>query len=423
MSRTGTSDLPRREELDVPLLFKERQAVLAELAQRYRRARKGEKTRLLDEATKLLGLNRKYIARALRKRPRKSAPLPRVHRRGRSPKYGMPVKDALVRVWAILGFPAGKRLAPFMAELVDALERHGEISLLPEVRIRLLAMSSATIDRLLAADRRRLEIKGRSGTRPGSLMKHGVPIRTFADWDDAQPGFLEIDLVSHEGGNPAGEFCQTLDMTDVTTAWTETVAIRNKAQRWVFAALKEKLTLFPFPVLGLDSDNGSEFINKHLITYCQQHDLTFTRSRPERKNDNCYVEQKNWAVVRRSVGYRRYDTPSQLALLNELYANLRLYTNFFQPTQKLVRKERHGAKVRRCYDTAKTPYQRVLASDKVSTEAKDRLTAIFRTLNPAALQREIYRLQTELMRPAVDQPFSPLPATKPRRNFEIHSGS
>ena len=382
----------------MPLAFKERQAVLRELAQRYGKARKSEKGALLDEATKLLGYNRSYTARALR-RWRRHRPSKRVSvdRPGRPPKYDLPAQQALVRIWAIMNFAAGKRLAPFMEELVQALERHGELHVQPKVREQLLEMSAATIDRLLASERKRLELKGRSGTRPGSLLKHGIPIRTFADWDDARPGFLEIDLVSHEGGNPAGEFCQTLDMTDISTAWTETAAVRNKAQRWVFEALQERLTAFPFPILGLDSDNGSEFINNHLVAYCQQHQLTFTRSRPERKNDNCYVEQKNWAVVRRTVGYRRYDTPEQLSLLNELYSVLRLYTNFFQPTQKLVRKQRHGAKVRRVYDGAMTPYQRVLASDHISDADKQQLTQLFLSLNPAQLQRDINRYQMTLM--------------------------
>lgn len=422
MSRTKAPDLPQGEVLAVPLPFRERQAVLKELAERYRRATKGEKMRLLDEAEQLLRLNRNYLARALRRRRRKSVARPRVDRPGRPALYGMPVKRALVRVWAIMGYASGKRLAPFMCDVVEALERHGEISLSPDVRRLLLAMSASTIDRLLATERKRLEIKGRSGTRPGSLLKHGVPIRTFADWDDARPGFLEIDLVSHDGGNPGGEFCQTLDMTDVATAWTETVAVRNKAQRWVFAALTERLAQFPFPVLGLDSDNGSEFINHQLIEYCTRQQLTFTRSRPERKNDNCYVEQKNWAVVRKAVGYRRYDSPSQLALLNELYASLRLYTNFFQPTQKLHSKHRHGAKLTRHYDSAKTPYQRVLASNEVSQAAKEQLTALYLSLNPAALQRDIHRLQTALMEPPTDEPFSPL-TPKPRRPFVLHPGA
>ena len=307
MARNHVSDPPQREVLDVPLEFRERQAVLQEYAERYRKARKGEKGILLDEAASLLHLNRNYLARALRRpRRRRAAPAAvAVHRRGRPPKYGMTVKQALVRVWANMSFAAGKRLAPFMADLVQALERHGEIDLPPDVRAQLITMSASTMDRLLAPERNRLEIKGRTGTRPGSLMKHGIPIRTFVDWDEKRPGFLEIDLVAHDGGNPNGEFAQSLDMTDVDTAWTETVAVRNKAQRWVLDALTAKLASFPFAILGLDSDNGSEFINHHLLTYCQQHDLTFTRSRPERKNDNCYVEQKNWAVVRRTVGYRR----------------------------------------------------------------------------------------------------------------------
>ncbi len=186
-------------------------------------------------------------------------------------------------------------------------------------------------------------------------------------------------------------------MTDIATAWTETAALKNKAQRWVLQALQDKLPLFPFPIIGLDSDNGSEFINDHLVAFCQQHQITFTRSRPERKNDNCYVEQKNWVIVRKMVGYRRYDTPEQLALLNQLYAVLRLYTNFFQPTQQLVRKERRGAALRRYYDEPKTPYQRVLAAEHVSADAKEQLRKLFLTLNPAALQRQLNRLQLDLI--------------------------
>ncbi|MHB1506146.1 MAG: integrase catalytic domain-containing protein, partial [Sulfobacillus sp.] len=316
---------------------------------------------------------------------------------GRKPMYSVAAKAALRQVWAVMDFASGKRLAPFMKPLVEALERHGEISLETEVRAQLLAMSAASIDRFLAPDRRQLEIRGRTGTKPGNLLKNGVPIRTFADWDDARPGFLEIDLVSHEGGNPRGEFCQTLDMVDVSTGWTETQAVPNKAQRWVFEALKARLPRFPFPILGLDSDNGSEFINNQLIRYCEQQRLTFTRSRPERKNDNCFVEQKNWTVVRRTVGYARYDSAHQLQLLNELYAALRLYTNFFQPNQRLVAKERHGAQLRRRYDAAQTPYQRILASPQISAQAKAALATVYPSLNPAALRRQILHYQDALL--------------------------
>ncbi|MHB1981139.1 MAG: integrase catalytic domain-containing protein [Sulfobacillus sp.] len=392
----------RRDPLEgvraMALSRRERQAVLRDLASRYGKARKGEKGVLLHQVVEVLGLNRHYAARALR-RARAAAVAKRrpSHGGGRKPMYSVAAKAALRQVWAVMDFASGKRLAPFMKPLVEALERHGEISLETEVRAQLLAMSAASIDRFLAPDRRQLEIRGRTGTKPGNLLKNGVPIRTFADWDDARPGFLEIDLVSHEGGNPRGEFCQTLDMVDVSTGWTETQAVPNKAQRWVFEALKARLPRFPFPILGLDSDNGSEFINNQLIRYCEQQRLTFTRSRPERKNDNCFVEQKNWTVVRRTVGYARYDSAHQLQLLNELYAILRLYTNFFQPNQRLVRKQRHGARLRRRYDAAQTPYQRILASPQVSAQAKAALATVYPSLNPAALRRQILHYQDALL--------------------------
>jgi hypothetical protein len=209
---------------------------------------------------------------------------------------------------------------------------------------------------------------------------------------------VEIDLVGHDGGLAAGDYCQTLDLTDIATTWTETMAVRNKAQAWVFAALKKLRKNLPFSLLGIDSDNGSEFINKYLTDYCQEQKLSFTRSRPYRKNDNCYVEQKNYSVVRRAVGYQRYDTEVQLSLLNELYDTLRLYSNFFQPTMKLKSKERVGSKVIKRYDRAQTPYQRVLAASQVSEAEKQRLRAKYKTLNPAALKRKLMRLQERLMK-------------------------
>ena len=197
--------------------------------------------------------------------------------------------------------------------------------------------------------------KGRSGTKPGSMLKRQIPIRTFAEWDDARPGFCEVDLVAHDGGSGTGEFCQTLDLTCVATGWTEPRALRNKAQRWVHEAIDEITRVLPFPLVGLDSDNGAEFINMHLYRYWTERGITFTRSRPYRKNDNCYVEQKNWPVVRQQVGYARYDTPEELEGLRELYRVLRLYVNFFQPQMKLVSKTRHGAKVTKRFDLARPP--------------------------------------------------------------------
>jgi hypothetical protein len=253
----------------------------------------------------LTGWSRRHARRALQ-RVLSRAPVP--PRKPRQRIYGEEVLQPLRVVWATMNGPAGKRLAPFLAEIAKALERHGELSVEPEIRAKLVAMSSATIDRALAPERRRLRVKGRSGTKPGSILKRQIPIRTFAEWDDRRPGFCEVDLVGHDGGSTYGEFCQTLDLTCVATGWTEPRILPNKAQRWVHEAIDEIAAELPFPLLGLDSDNGAEFINMHLYRYCIERGITFTRSRPYRKNDNCYVEQKNWPVVRQQVGYARYDT-------------------------------------------------------------------------------------------------------------------
>ncbi|MGH9168781.1 MAG: integrase [Acidimicrobiia bacterium] len=387
----------------------ERRAVTRQMARRYHEGSKGEKGRVLDELCSLTGWTRRHARRALHEAG---------HGEGRPPKlrgprqriYGEEVLAPLRVVWATLDGLTGKRLAPFMAEAVQALERSGELHLDPEVRTKLLRVSAATIDRLLAPDRRGLQMKGSSGTKPGTLLKRQIPIRTFAQWDETRPGFCEVDLVAHDGGSPFGEFCQTLDLTCVNTGWTEMRALRNKAQRWCFEALLDIRGALPFPLLGLDSDNGGEFINNQLFAYCAEQEITFTRSRPYRKNDNCFVEEKNWSVVRRHVGYPRYDTPAELAVLAELYRHLRLYVNFFQPQMRLVQKTRDGARVRRRYDRARTPYQRIIGSSEVSEEAKQELTRTLLGLNPAQLKRDIGRCQDRLLE---------LAAHKPQRRKEV----
>lgn len=389
-----------REDGQVSLDLAQRRAVVRELSPKYVRASKKDKRQMLDLLVSLTGYNRCYASRALltHARARRSAGFRRrAPGAGRKPVYSKDVLAPLTRIWAILDFPAGKRLAPFMPEIVPTLIRLGELHVSDDVLHKLLSISPATIDRLLAPERKKLALKGRTGTKPGTLLKHSIPIKTFADWDDSKPGFLEIDLVAHDGGSPRGEYIQTLDMTDVATGWTEIVAVRNKAQRWVFQALKDVITRLPFPVKGIDSDNGSEFINNHLIRFCEAAHITFTRSRPHRKNDSCFVEQKNWSVVRKTVGYLRYDSEEHLQTLNELYRLLRLYTNYFQPTAKLVSKERKGAKVKKTYDDAKTPYQRVLLQDTIPEEIKARLTAEYASLNPVALRAGINRLQQKLI--------------------------
>jgi hypothetical protein len=390
------------------LTMKARQEVTQTTAGQYRGASKKEKSRILDQFVSTTGYSRWYARLVLRHEGRrlqidKQAIVLAVRRCGKGTRkrarhYDDKVQAGLVKLWRIMDYICGKRLQPLLPELITVLERHNEFRCDRETRAKLLRISAASIDRLLRPERRKYELRGRAGTKPGTLLKKQIPIRTFAEWDEQCPGFVEIDLVGHDGGVAAGDYCQTLDLTDIATTWTETMAVRNKAQTWVFAALKKLRKNLPFPLLGIDSDNGSEFINEYLTEYCKKQKLSFTRSRPYRKNDNCFVEQKNYSVVRRAVGYQRYDTEAQLALLNELYATLRLYSNFFQPTMKLKSKERVGSRVIKRYDRAQTPYQRVLDAAQVSEAAKQQLRAKYKTLNPAALKRKLMRLQERLLK-------------------------
>ena len=366
------------------LTMRQKKAVTKELKDRYQRASKKEKTMLLNELIQLTRYNRSYAARALRIKEvlgymnigAKRVRLVRDNRKIKRKKkkiYDEGVLVALKEIWKIGDYICSKRLAPYLSEMIPVLEKWGEIKLDTKVREKLLTISAATIDRLLADTRKKYQIKGRSTTRPGSLLKKSIPIRTFADWDEKVPGFFEVDLVSHDGGAARGDFLQSLNFTDITTGWEEMIAVKNKAQVWVFAGIKIIKERLPFSILGLDSDNGAEFINAHLLRYCAEEHITFTRSRPYRKNDSCFVEQKNWSVIRRTVGYGRYDTDNELNLLNELYGYLRLYVNFFQPVRKLIKKERIGSKVIKRYDEAKTPYRRVLASPDIENEIKVKL--------------------------------------------------
>jgi len=351
---------------------------------RYLKAKKAKKIRILDEFVAATCYHRKYAIRLLKQgvRPRG------LKRGGRQKVYRGEVVEKLIQVWEICGRICSKRLKPFLPEIVTVLELHNELVLTPEVKGLLLQMSRSTIDRCLQPARFE-HPRGLSTTKPGTLLKKAIPVRTWAEWDDARPGFVEMDLVAHCGETVEGPYLNTLTVVDVSTGWTECVAVFQKTQKAVFEAILVMRHLLPFPLLGIDSDNGGEFINDILYRYCQAEQITFTRSRPYQKNDQARVEQKNWSVVRHLVGYDRFDTEQELALLRSIYEDLRLYVNFFQPVLKLVGKERVDGKTIKRYDLAATPFRRVLASDQVSLEVKARLTYLYLHLNPVALRNSI----------------------------------
>jgi hypothetical protein len=368
---------------------------LKQLQARYRKASKKEKTVILDEYVKTTGYHRKHATAVLNgRRERVQGPI----RRPRRAQYGVEEAHALATLADLFDNICSKRLRAAMDVELPRLYEAGDLSISATCYEKLLKVSPATMDRLRARYRSH-QRRRRGFTKPGTLLKQRIPIRTWADWTEDRPGFCEIDLVDHSGGQiiRGREHAWTLCFTDVKTGWTECVAVRNKAQVHVFAAIKRARQRLPFPLLGIDSDSGSEFINDQLYRYCVEEKITFTRGRAGRKNDSAYVEQKNWSVVRRAVGYGRYDNPEQLDLLNTLYARLHLYVNFFLPVMKLEEKVRIGSRVKRVYDDPLTPYARVLASDHVSDEDKAELREAYGYLDLIELRRRIDELQEQLL--------------------------
>jgi len=368
---------------------------LKQLQVRYRKASKKERSVILDEFVKTTGYHRKYAIGVLNGRRRRVSG---TIRRPRKRTYGPEVGNALVVLADLFDNICSKRLRAALDVELPRLYGAGVLQVGPECYKKLLAVSPSTMDRL-RSERQRMPGKRRGFTKPGTLLKDHIPIRTWADWTEDRPGFCETDLVDHSGGSivRGRDHAWTLCFTDISTAWTECVATPNKAQVHVFDAIQQARQRLPFPLLGIDSDNGSEFINNQLYRYCLQEQITFTRGRAGRKNDNAHVEQKNWSIVRRAVGYHRYDTPQQLDLLNRLYALLHYYVNFFLPVMKLKEKVRTGSKVKRVYDDPQTPYARALNSAHLSEADKAELQEAYGHLDLVSLRRRIDQLLDELL--------------------------
>ena len=335
----------------------------------YKKAGKREKIQLLNRLTKITGYSRKHLQEILLNPPQKH----RIRRTRISPYQ--PVAKLIKQLWIISNYSCGTRLGPMIPIYLQSLKIHEHWIVPPMEEKLLLAVSASTVDRLLKHERRRITIKSRSKTKPGTLLKNQIPIRTFSDWKDEEkrPGFLEIDGVHHSGSDPRGDYVYTLDTTDVFTGWNECRGFMGKSERHTVEGLEIIRKRLPFALLGIDFDTGGEFVNWHLVRYSQRNKITYTRAREEKKNDQNYIEQQNFSVVRRFVGYQRLDTYPQLRILNQLYDLLSDYQNFFQPVMRLKEKIRNGTRLTRRYGVPKTAYQRVLECPEISNDIKQKL--------------------------------------------------
>ena len=381
-----------------------RNELIRAISARYRQSDRPDKGRILDEFVAVTGYSRKHAMRALRQGLPDKTDAARPKRR----IYDDAVHEALVVIWEASDRICGKRLKGLVPVLVEAVERHGHLQLAPEIRTRLLGMSAATIDRALQPIKQQAT-GGRQRRRsvPALAVRRSVPVRTFADWHDPCPGFMEADLVAHGGPSASGSFIQTLVLTDIASGWTECAPLLYREQQLLTEVLSEIRKLLPFALLGFDTDNDSVFMNETVRDYCLDQAIVFTRSRPYRKNDQAFVEQKNGAIVRHAVGYRRFEGIPAAAALARLYASLRLFVNFFQPSFKLAEKERQGALVRKRYHPPATPCQRLLDDSRVSAEVKAHLRDVFLSLDPVQLLQQIRTGQARLVELA-DVPVTPV---------------
>lgn len=377
------------------------------IRERYRAASRGQKGVILKEFCATTGYHSKAAIRLLRN-PLGSSTI----RRGQPPKYGLAEKEVLKTCWEAADRICSKRLAPFMPSLLDSLERHEEIVLAEELHCKLAKISPATIDRLLKATRNGATRRPYRQSKSTSVLRAQIPIRTFGEWTNVAPGSLQVDLVLHCGDSTEGFYLTTLVGTDVAIGWTELEAVWGKGQQRVGSGVHRIRQGLPFILRELHSDNGGEFINEIVYAWCQREGIKFTRGRPYKKNDQAYVEQKNWSTVRRLVGYDRYATKAAFEQLREVYIPLGLYVNFFQPIRKLIGKKREGAKVRKTYDVAQTPYERLLAAGVLNECEQKSLEELFRSLNPVKLRQEIDEA-LELLWKLAERPGTAAKATVP----------
>jgi len=361
-----------------------RREYLRAIYDRYHRGSPEQKGAILDEFCRVCDYHRKYAIRLLNGPRPAAAPRPR---RSRGPTYGRPVIQALVLIWEAAGFPWSVRLKALLPLWLPWLRKR--MPLTPAIERQLRAISPRQIDRRLRPRKTALKRRIYGRTKPGTLLKHQIPIKTD-HWDVTRPGFTEIDLVSHSGDCATGEFAHSLNLTDIHTTWTETRAVLGKGQTGIVAALEDMRRTLPFRLHGIDSDNGSEFLNEQLVRYCRLHRIQFTRGRPYKKDDNAHIEQKNWTHVRRLIGWDRYDTPTAVSLFNDLYRQeLRLMMNLFQPSVKLLRKERIGSRLKRVYDTPKTPLDRLRTCPGIDQATVAKLLRLRAATDPFTLARAI----------------------------------
>ena len=390
----------------------EKKKIRAEYAKQYRKAKKAGKTKILDEYLKLLGTgNRKYAIHSLNREGKKqlrfidgknvNVVISSAARKKRVYKkyYDDKVAQALIKLWKFFRYICGERLVPLIRANIDVISRRKRFGITTEVKKKLATISRSTVERLLTKERKKHKLKGKSTTKKGTLLKNQIPVRRFWAWDEKQPGFCEIDTVSHDGGgeiNP--HYAWSLTVTDVALCWTEARALKNKAQKWTIEAADDIYEAFPVPIKGFDSDSGAEFINLYFKKYCDERKINFTRGRARHSNDNCFVEQKNGDVIRKTVEYFRYEGDDAVTALQKVYSYLNPLINYFYPTKKTIdKKTLPNGKVKKIFEKQlKTPYERVLEHPDVSDKDKLRVKKIKKTLDIVTLQENLEKACEEL---------------------------